>query len=121
MTLVPWMVSDTTETRSPMACWLLRLDLRIFLPSMVTGTTMQDRMESAIKLSVQLWNSSTAINEIKVMVRLIIDWKVCEIAFSIMTHRLAERMRANPRISRTLEKLAGVFLVGFGIKLAISK
>ena len=39
----------------------------------------------------------------------------------LLTHRLAERMRANPRISRTLEKLAGVFLVGFGIKLAISK
>jgi threonine/homoserine/homoserine lactone efflux protein len=30
-------------------------------------------------------------------------------------------MRANPLITRTLEKLAGVFLIGFGIKLAISK
>ena len=35
--------------------------------------------------------------------------------------QLAERMRANPRIGRVLEKLAGVFLIGFGIKLAISK
>ncbi|NPC55237.1 LysE family transporter [Caenimonas soli] len=39
----------------------------------------------------------------------------------LLTHRLAERMRANPLIGRILEKLAGVFLLGFGIKLAISK
>ena len=30
-------------------------------------------------------------------------------------------MRANPSIARVLEKLAGVFIIGFGIKLAISK
>ena len=39
----------------------------------------------------------------------------------LLTHRLAERMRANPLVARVLEKLAGVFLIGFGIKLAISK
>ena len=39
----------------------------------------------------------------------------------LLTHHLAERMRANPRIGRALEKIAGVFLIGFGIKLAISK
>jgi leucine efflux protein len=39
----------------------------------------------------------------------------------LLTHRLAERMRANPIIGRILEKVAGVFLLGFGIKLAISK
>jgi leucine efflux protein len=39
----------------------------------------------------------------------------------LLTHFLAERMRANPVIARTLEKWAGVFLIGFGIKLAISK
>ena len=39
----------------------------------------------------------------------------------LLTHFLAERMRANPRIGRVLEKTAGVFLIGFGIKLAISK
>lgn len=39
----------------------------------------------------------------------------------LLTHFLADRMRANPRIGRALEKLAGVFLIGFGIKLAISK
>ncbi|UJW80423.1 LysE family transporter [Hydrogenophaga sp. SL48] len=39
----------------------------------------------------------------------------------LLTHFLAERMRANPKIGHTLEKLAGVFLIGFGIKLAISK
>ena len=39
----------------------------------------------------------------------------------LLTHFLAERMRANPAIGRVLEKLAGVFLIGFGIKLAISR
>ncbi|MBA4195390.1 MAG: lysine transporter LysE [Comamonadaceae bacterium] len=39
----------------------------------------------------------------------------------LLTHHLAERLRANPRITRTLEKLAGVFLIGFGVKLALSK
>ena len=39
----------------------------------------------------------------------------------LLTHFLAERMRANPVIGRVLEKLAGVFLIGFGVKLALSK
>ena len=39
----------------------------------------------------------------------------------LLTHHLAERMRANPVIGRVLEKVAGVFLLGFGIKLAVSK
>lgn len=39
----------------------------------------------------------------------------------LLTHHLAERMRANPLIGRVLEKLAGVFLLGFGVKLAMSK
>ena len=39
----------------------------------------------------------------------------------LLTHHLAERMRANPLIARVLEKVAGVFLIGFGIKLALSK
>ena len=39
----------------------------------------------------------------------------------LLTHHLAERMRANPLIGRILEKAAGVFLLGFGVKLAISK
>lgn len=40
---------------------------------------------------------------------------------TLLTHFLAERIRANPRISTTLEKLAGTFLVAFGVKLAISR
>jgi threonine/homoserine/homoserine lactone efflux protein len=39
----------------------------------------------------------------------------------LLTYFLAERIRANPRISSVLNKLAGVFLIGFGIKLAVSK
>jgi threonine/homoserine/homoserine lactone efflux protein len=38
-----------------------------------------------------------------------------------LTHTLAERLRANPVITMGLEKLAGIFLIGFGIKLAMSR
>lgn len=43
------------------------------------------------------------------------------LGMTLLTHHLAERMRANPLVGRVLEKVAGIFLVGFGIKLAISK
>ncbi len=43
------------------------------------------------------------------------------VAVVLLTHFLAERLRANPVISRSLEKLAGLFLLGFGIKLALSR
>jgi leucine efflux protein len=39
----------------------------------------------------------------------------------LLTHHLAERLRANPRVSGVLQKLAGVFLIGFGVKLALSR
>jgi threonine/homoserine/homoserine lactone efflux protein len=39
----------------------------------------------------------------------------------LLTHFLAERLRANPAIGRAMQKIAGVFLVGFGVKLALSK
>ena len=39
----------------------------------------------------------------------------------LLTYFLAERIRANPLVSNLLGKAAGVFLIGFGIKLAISK
>ena len=43
------------------------------------------------------------------------------LAAVLLTHFLAERLRANPIVSRVLEKLAGLFLIGFGIKLVASK
>lgn len=43
------------------------------------------------------------------------------LAAALLTHFLAERVRANPRITQLLNKVAGVFLIGFGIKLAIAK
>ena len=39
----------------------------------------------------------------------------------LLTHFLAERLRARPFISRTLQRLAGVFLIAFGVKLALSR
>ncbi len=39
----------------------------------------------------------------------------------LLTYFLAARLRANPRISSALEKAAGVFLIGFGLKLALSR
>ena len=37
----------------------------------------------------------------------------------LLTYFLAERMRANPLVSRILNNLAGLFLIGFGVKLAV--
>ena len=39
----------------------------------------------------------------------------------LLTHFMAERIRANPRITSVLQKVAGVFLIGFGVKLVLSK
>ena len=39
----------------------------------------------------------------------------------LLTDRLAERLRARPAISQALSKLAGVFLIGFGVKLVLSR
>lgn len=42
-------------------------------------------------------------------------------AVVLLTHRLAHRLRANPRIATALNRIAGTMLVGFGIKLALSR
>ena len=39
----------------------------------------------------------------------------------LITHTMAERIRANPKMSGLLQKLAGVCLIGFGLKLAAGK
>ena len=39
----------------------------------------------------------------------------------LLTTFFAERIRANPKVSGFLNKAAGIFLIGFGLKLAISK
>lgn len=50
----------------------------------------------------------------------VLTFVYCLVA-TLLTHFLAERLRANPRISALLEKLAGVFLIAFGVKLAVSR
>ena len=40
---------------------------------------------------------------------------------TLMTHHMAERIRANPRVSGGLQKLAGAALIGFGLRLALTK
>ncbi len=39
----------------------------------------------------------------------------------LLTHFLAERLRATPWVRRALEKFAGLCLVGFGVKLALGR
>jgi len=39
----------------------------------------------------------------------------------LITHFMAERLRANPAVSGFLQKLAGLFLIGFGLKLVAAK
>ena len=43
------------------------------------------------------------------------------LAAVLLTYFLAARIRARPNISSLLQKAAGLFLIGFGIKLALSK
>jgi threonine/homoserine/homoserine lactone efflux protein len=43
------------------------------------------------------------------------------VAMVTLVRVLADRLRANPRVSNGLERLAGVFLIGFGVKLALGK
>jgi leucine efflux protein len=43
------------------------------------------------------------------------------ISVVLITHYMAERIRANPRVTDVLQKIAGVFLIGFGVKLALGK
>lgn len=38
-----------------------------------------------------------------------------------LTLRLAERLRASPRITTLLNRIAGTLLIGFGVKLVLSK
>ena len=39
----------------------------------------------------------------------------------LLAHHLAERLRTRPWVGRLLEKTAGLFLLGFGIRLAVGK
>jgi leucine efflux protein len=39
----------------------------------------------------------------------------------LLTHFMAEKIRSNPRVTSVLQKFAGLFLVGFGVKLALGK
>jgi leucine efflux protein len=40
---------------------------------------------------------------------------------TLITHFAAEHIRSSPRMTSALNKIAGLFLIGFGLKLAISK
>ena len=40
---------------------------------------------------------------------------------TLIAHHMAARIRAHPRLSGGLQKLAGVFLIGFGLRLALTK
>jgi leucine efflux protein len=40
---------------------------------------------------------------------------------TLLTQTLAERMRARPAIGRALARFAGIFMIGFGVKLALTR
>ena len=39
----------------------------------------------------------------------------------LLVHLLASQLRANPSIARALSKLAGILLIGFGVRLAMTR
>ena len=43
------------------------------------------------------------------------------LAMVLLTYFLADRLRANPKVAYVLEKIAGLSLIGFGIKLFFTR
>ena len=43
------------------------------------------------------------------------------LAVTLLTHAFAEQLRANQRLSRWLSRLAGSFMIAFGVKLVLSR
>jgi leucine efflux protein len=43
------------------------------------------------------------------------------LGITLLTHHLAGHLRANPHVSRWMQKAAGLFLVGFGLRLVLSR
>jgi threonine/homoserine/homoserine lactone efflux protein len=43
------------------------------------------------------------------------------LAVVLLAHHTAERVKANPMIGLALNKIAGVLLIGFGLKMALFK
>ncbi len=43
------------------------------------------------------------------------------LGMTLLTHFLADRLRANPLFGRLLEKIAGLCLIGFGLRLAFTR
>lgn len=43
------------------------------------------------------------------------------LGMTLLTHFLADRLRANPMYGRVLEKIAGLCLIGFGLRLAFTR
>lgn len=43
------------------------------------------------------------------------------LSVTLLTYHLAGHLRANPRVSRALEQLAGLCLIGFGLRLALTR
>lgn len=43
------------------------------------------------------------------------------LCMTLLTHFLADRLRANPLVGRALEKVAGLCLIGFGLRLAFTR
>ena len=42
-------------------------------------------------------------------------------AVVLLTHRLADRLRGSPRATQWLNRVAGTLLIGFGVKLALTR
>lgn len=50
----------------------------------------------------------------------VLTFLYCVIVIALV-RTLAERLRASPRVTRLLNRVAGLMLIGFGLKLAISR
>mgnify|MGYP000237440599 CR=1 FL=1 len=93
----------------PSACW------QLWTPNKAMGLALgvdAAAHEGALEAAISAGTMAATIAALTFLYCLVVV---------LLTQHMAERMRANPTVVRTLEKLAGVFLIGFGVKLAISK
>ena len=99
----PW-----DSLRAALHCWVMSAGLFAVALGLLTW------------IAVAMEGARTPHNDNPVATIAVLGFIYC-ISVVLVTHYLAERIRANPAVTSMLQRIAGLFLIGFGVKLALSK